>query len=86
MKFHAEKAVLPGAVPEVAWVVVDEINRMQEEARTYLEALRGQSRSVNTERTYASRLALCRRLLGVCEPGAGRKLPASNGSSAAPAT
>jgi site-specific recombinase XerD len=58
VKFHAEKAVLPGAVPEVAWVVVNELYQMQEEASTYLEALRGQSRSVNTERTYASRLAL----------------------------
>jgi len=58
VRFHAEKAALPGAVPAVAWVVVDECYRLHAEASTYLEGLRGQSRSVNTERNYAYRLAL----------------------------
>ncbi|KUN77084.1 tyrosine-type recombinase/integrase [Streptomyces griseoruber] len=58
MKFHAEKVTLPGAVLTVAWVVVDELYRMQVEASTYLESLRGRHCSPNTLRNYASRVAL----------------------------
>ncbi|WP_050514761.1 hypothetical protein [Streptomyces rimosus] len=58
MKFHAEKVTLPGAVLVVAWVVVDELYRMHVEATTYLESVRGRHCSVNTQRVYASRVAL----------------------------
>ncbi|GAA3777936.1 tyrosine-type recombinase/integrase [Streptomyces chiangmaiensis] len=58
MKFHVEKATLPGAVPTVAWAIVDELFRLHPEASKYLESLRGRGCSVNTVRNYACRLAL----------------------------
>ncbi len=58
MKFIAEKAQLPGVIGALAWVVVDELFRLHVEASTYLDSLRGRHCSWNTERNYASRIAL----------------------------
>lgn len=48
---------MPGS-SRVAWVVVDGNFRLHREATAFLEQVRGLSRSVNTERNYASRVAL----------------------------
>ncbi|WP_236654825.1 tyrosine-type recombinase/integrase [Streptacidiphilus anmyonensis] len=58
VKFIAEKATLPAVAGGVGWVVVDEMFRLHVEASTYLDSLRGRHCSWNTERNYASRLAL----------------------------
>lgn len=55
--YRAEKAEVPGS-SRVAWVVIDEDFRLHREATAFLDGVRGLGRSVNTERNYASRLAL----------------------------
>jgi integrase/recombinase XerD len=57
VRYRAERAQLDHA-EQPAWVVVDEDYVMQPEAGAYLAALRARDRSVNTERVYASRIAL----------------------------
>jgi site-specific recombinase XerD len=57
VKFYAEKAVLPEPAG-TQWVVVDDGYHLHREACLYLASLRGGGSSVNTERNYASRLAL----------------------------
>ncbi|WP_406086917.1 tyrosine-type recombinase/integrase [Kitasatospora purpeofusca] len=54
--YRAEKAILPDGTSR--WVIVDHEYRIFEEALSYLDGLRGADRSINTERTYAGRIAL----------------------------
>lgn len=56
-KYRAERAVLP-ADESVAWVVVDDTFTLHSEASSFLAGLRAAGRSSNTERVYASRVAL----------------------------
>lgn len=63
MTLRAERAVSP-TDGSVSWTVVDSQFRLDREASLFLAGLRGLGRSINTERTYASRVAL---FLSWCE-------------------
>lgn len=56
-KYKAERAVSPGD-ESVSWVVISSGYDLHMEACAFLASLRMASRSINTERTYAGRVAL----------------------------
>lgn len=57
MIYRAERALSP-LTGSVSWVVVDDDLKLHAEANAYLAALRARDCSPNTERVYASRVAL----------------------------
>jgi site-specific recombinase XerD len=57
MGIRAERAVLPDD-DRIVWVIVEDPYRLHEEGSSFLASLRDRDQSINTERTYAGRVAL----------------------------